>query len=168
MKRIVALITILVLLAFPTAFAATSVTTVHDFEIRFAAAALITESSHYLNGSNENRNDGEVNDVIQATYNESELLQLSVTHGTEDVVSILAMYLPDGDSNHAADYILLISEALFAAGITDSTTDTGDILEQLGMMTNLDDGAKNKITINGINVGYMVSSSIGIWFYIEV
>lgn len=168
MKKVVALITILVLLTLPTALAATSVTNVHDFEIRFGAASLFTESGHYLNSTNEKRTDGEVNDTIQATYNDSELLQLSIPHGTDDVISALAMYLPDGNSDHAADYILLICEVLYAAGITDATTETGDILDQLGMLTNLDDGAQNTITINGVNVGYMVSSSMGIWFYIEV
>jgi hypothetical protein len=52
MKKVVALITILVLLTLPTALAATSVTNVHDFEIRFGAASLFTESARHGDGSN--------------------------------------------------------------------------------------------------------------------
>ena len=167
MKRILLTILAIIIFVSPCAFAAANVTTVSDFEIRFAAASLANESGHYLNASIDNRSAGEVNDIIQAIFNDSEMLQLSITHGTDNVVSALAMYMPDGDSNHVADYILLISELLYATGITSTTTDTGDVLNRLGFFDNLDDGTSKKIVVNGLNVGYMVSSTVGIWFYVE-
>ena len=66
MKRIAALIIAFAVTVMPFAYAATSITTVYDFEIRFGAAALITGSGHYLNSTNDTRGDGEVNDIIQA------------------------------------------------------------------------------------------------------
>ena len=41
------------------------------------------------------------------------------------------------------------------------------VLEKLGFFEHLDDGDENKITIKGLSVGYMVSSTIGFCFYVE-
>ena len=68
---------------------------------------------------------------------------------------------------NALNYIMLIYEMLCGTGIVEDIDEAPDVLEKLGFFEHLDDGDENQITIKGLSVGYMVSSTIGFWFYVE-
>lgn len=167
MRKAVCLCLIFVLL-FPARIAkANGIINLEDFEYQFNLATIINGTNHKIGASKTVFNSGEVNDVFQVPFGDYAFLQVTVPHGEKAINGLLNVYIPDGNTNHAADYVNLIKETLYAAGIIDKNYTADDVFEQLGFYQHLDDGDENNIYVNGYKVGYMVSSMVGIWFYIE-
>ena len=55
-----------------------------------------------------------------------------------------------------------------ATKVTNSYDSSGSVFDALKFWDNVDNGDRNSITVNGNTVGYSVSSSIGVMFYVEV
>lgn len=141
------------------------------FESLFNVASVGFETAHKITTKELSFAPGEVNDVYQMTYNEEDsFLQYSVVHDTDDVVSVLACYIPSGNATEekSKQYIFLIYEVLYASGAAENPENIPNILSLLGFYDHLEDGDGNTITLNGIKIGYMVSSTIGFWFYVEI
>lgn len=171
MKKILSLMIVIMLsFSIATAQAAqkSTIATLDDFELQFNICSIINGTNHSITTRNLKFSSGAINDVFQVMYGEYAFLQISVPHGTDNIIGILAYYMPDGSSAHAADYVSLIAEAMYAADVISSLDEVDSILEKLKFYDNLKDGASNSIEKNGLKIGYSVSASIGIFFYIEL
>jgi len=171
-KRMIAIIiSVIILVSCSSAETLTKVTDRATFETLFNIASIGFETSHSLSSNNLSFIPGDVNDVYQMTYDEEDsFLQYSVTHGTDDIVGVLACYIPSGNATDekSKQYIYLIYEVLYATGAAEDPENIPSILSLLGFYDNLADGDSNKISLNGLSIGYTVSSTIGFWFYVEI
>ena len=170
-RRVFAIVCVLCfVLSFAQAETSTIITDKATFEELFNDACLDLGTSHAILNSNLQFSPGEVNDVYEVEYkSDNSFLQYGCSHGTQDMVNVLACYMPSGNSSEgkAYNYIMLIFEILCGTGIAEDIDEASDILEKLGFYDHLEDGDGNKITINGLSVSYMISSKIGIWFVVE-
>ena len=128
----------------------------------------LVDTAHSISVNNiHNSIDGGVNDVLQYIYNDSELLQLAMPTGTNDIVQIMCIYSPYGHKDYSADYFWLFGEVCVAAGVIDEVTDVRDLINELDFTNHMNDGDMNELTKNGMSVGYWVTDGVGYCFYIE-
>ena len=81
----------------------------------------------------------------------------------------MLLYAPSVVSEDTFVHFLdLCCEMIYATKVTDSYDSSGIVFDALRFWDNVDDGDRNSITIYGNTVGYSVSSSIGVIFYVEV
>ena len=170
-RRVLAIVCVLCfVLTIAQAKTPTKITDKSTFEGMFNVASVTLGTSHAILGNNLQSTPGDVNDVYQVVYTtEESFLQYSGPHGTKDITNVVVCYLPSSNASdmNALNYIMLIYEMLCGTGIVEDIDEAPDVLEKLGFFEHLDDGDENQITIKGLSVGYMVSSTIGFWFYVE-
>ncbi len=172
LKKIIAIIvSVMMLVSCSSAETLTKVTDRATFETLFNIASIGFKTSHSLSSDQVSFISGDVNDVYQMIYDdEDSFIQYSVTHDTDDIVGVLACYIPTGNATEekSKQYVYLIYEVLYATGVAKDAESIPSILSLLDFYNNLSDGDSNKISLNGLSIGYSVSSTIGFWFYVEI
>lgn len=147
-----------------------SISDFSTYQTMFNIASLLLGTDHMITSDRIKFITGEVNDVYQIIYKNNTLLQINVPHGTDNVIGVLGCYVPEQNASNedVKSYLFLIYEILYATGVVDELENASDVLSLLGYFENLEDGDNNKITLNGLSIGYMVSNNIGFWFFVEI
>ena len=83
-----------------------------------------------------------------------------------DINEIDLLFFTDGSQESIYHLIYAVSELALVTGAISKVDETGDFINELGFINNVEDGAGNTITINGLEYSYMISSLFGFHFSI--
>lgn len=158
------------MLLFSAALAETTAVlpSVYEFEPLFEEAASLTSSGHMITSENLTSSKGEVRATFTVALSTNVAMNISVLNTTQETDEIVILG-GGGDANESISFLNAISELLYSTGAISDIQKTGNVLNLLEFFENLKDGDKNSIELNGIEYGYLVSSTLGyMMFYARV
>ena len=133
----------------------------------FNVASLMMDSDHYIQADNWSIKSGNYASTVTINLSNTLALLITIPNNTDCINEIILLYISDGTNNSAIGFISALGELLYAVGAIDNLDETGELLDNLCMLDNLNDGDSNSIVIGDLKYSYSVSSLVGILFSVS-
>lgn len=166
MKKMIALLLLMVILPISAASAQPAFPAMDDFESVFEVNVILSGSGHYITADNITIDTGDYANVYNINFNDTLGMLITLPLETNEISEILLLYVSDGSTESAFDFMYGIGELALTTGAIDTFSQTWDFIDTLGILENLEDGDANSITIGNLEYSYMIYTSLGIFFYI--
>lgn len=166
MKKMIALLLLMVILSMSAASAQPAFPALDDFETVFEVNVILSGSGHYITANNITVDSGGYANVYNINFSDTLGMLITVPLETNKISEVLLLYVGDGTTESALDFMYGIGELALTTGAIDTLDQTWDFIGSLGILENLEDGDANSITIGNLEYSYMMYTSLGIFFYI--
>lgn len=174
MKKLISLLlaaVILVSVFAPSALSAessnSSLCKTLDFLMYFNTYVAIIGTEHTLTTETVEISSFSDSTLFKAVFNNCEILSLILNQESEEVMEIHCTYstLVPGSTLYTDDFIYLLMESLMACGLDYSNV--SDLLYDMGIRNKFEIGDSGESIIEGISIGYTVTSTFGISYVIK-
>lgn len=144
---------------------------VNDFNLYFNVASALTKSGHKITSDNIELISGPIRDCFVITLIDNVLiLHVYMPHIEEyngkpnDINEIDLVFFSDGTEESVYHMVFAVSELALTTGAITKIEETGDFINELGFLDNVEDGAENTITVDDLDYTYQISSLFGFHF----
>ena len=155
-------------LSFFTAIGETNIS-INRFETRFNFASEALETEHKIKSDNISFSPGESVDMFTITISEAFALQIGVLHNTTDICQAWIIYVPGAsvEDIDSLSFLYLITEILYAYGVIDEFTETETVMNDLDLVSHMEQGTNNAVVFKGVNIGIWCVAGISYIFAIS-
>jgi hypothetical protein len=168
MKKLIAIVCLLILFTVSAASAATHFPSIQDFEEEFEAAAALSKSGHLITEPNTSYEKLESASLITTDFSDTLAMQVTVQYDTLSISEIMVLYSSDGSLLSAMDFMFIIGELAICTGAISEIGETLDFMDRMDMTDHMEDGNTGSVIIGSLKYSYIVIKSLGIFFFVSI